>query len=455
MLLRPQSRQPFPSLCSAACCQVRIPQTSVHAAHGWPACVPPQQRTTPSDLLLLLLLLLCALLNDPPGQGSGITAAGERMALNIFEPRYRLMVRRCMEGDHCFGVATVGRNQVLSDIACQAEIMECHPLPDGCASDLSAPRYPLGPCDAIWHTLPEGPTTSGCAGASTWRSWAGSASMWRRPGSRTAIAWPAHASCQTSPSRSALQMACRWCSCAPRSRGCLSSGSSASGMPQPVCITAAILLASAASLADRLSCWAGLTPELALTLTQHPRRAAAMTAHSGAHVMEMLARAGPKPAMHADGISHAEALSFWVASLLPTSTAQRLSFARMTSTAERLQACPCVQACSPAAVHLYLPSICRLTLSGAAGRAEHHAAGWRLSVPPYVALVLEGSAAARDPLDIFFGVLRPSPASLDCLLQLVGRHVPSPVSSSSSSSSRPQLKNQVLQYSAALLLQLR
>ncbi|KAL4442724.1 hypothetical protein ABPG77_006718 [Micractinium sp. CCAP 211/92] len=56
---------------------------------------------------------------------------GERMALNIFEPRYRLMVRRCMEGNRAFGMATVNRQHRLSEVACEAEITECQPLPDG------------------------------------------------------------------------------------------------------------------------------------------------------------------------------------------------------------------------------------------------------------------------------------------------------------------------------------
>lgn len=56
---------------------------------------------------------------------------GERMALNIFEPRYRLMVRRCMEGNRAFGMATVNRQHQLSEVACEAEITECQPLPDG------------------------------------------------------------------------------------------------------------------------------------------------------------------------------------------------------------------------------------------------------------------------------------------------------------------------------------
>lgn len=38
------------------------------------------------------------------------------MALNIFEPRYRLMVRRCMEGNRSFGMATVNRQHQLSEV---------------------------------------------------------------------------------------------------------------------------------------------------------------------------------------------------------------------------------------------------------------------------------------------------------------------------------------------------
>ena len=42
---------------------------------------------------------------------------GERMALNIFEPRYRLMVRRVMEGSRRFGMAAVDRDHELCDVS--------------------------------------------------------------------------------------------------------------------------------------------------------------------------------------------------------------------------------------------------------------------------------------------------------------------------------------------------
>jgi Lon protease-like protein len=53
------------------------------------------------------------------------------MALNIFEPRYRLMVRRCMEGSRRLGMAVVTGNDGLHEVATECEIVECQPLPDG------------------------------------------------------------------------------------------------------------------------------------------------------------------------------------------------------------------------------------------------------------------------------------------------------------------------------------
>lgn len=56
----------------------------------------------------------------------------EKLPLNIFEPRYRLMVRRIMEGNHRMGMvildSTTGH---VADSACEVEITECEPLPDG------------------------------------------------------------------------------------------------------------------------------------------------------------------------------------------------------------------------------------------------------------------------------------------------------------------------------------
>ncbi|CAG9462004.1 unnamed protein product [Pedinophyceae sp. YPF-701] len=53
------------------------------------------------------------------------------MSLNIFEPRYRLLVRRVMEGNRRLGMACVTRSHELVPIVCEAEITSCSPQPDG------------------------------------------------------------------------------------------------------------------------------------------------------------------------------------------------------------------------------------------------------------------------------------------------------------------------------------
>lgn len=56
----------------------------------------------------------------------------EKICLNIFEPRYRLMVRRIMEGDHRMGMVGIDpETRSIADVACEVEITECEPLPDG------------------------------------------------------------------------------------------------------------------------------------------------------------------------------------------------------------------------------------------------------------------------------------------------------------------------------------
>lgn len=57
---------------------------------------------------------------------------GEHMALQIFEPRYRLMVRRCMQGNRRFGMAVRLRgSDDVEPVATEVEITECRPMPDG------------------------------------------------------------------------------------------------------------------------------------------------------------------------------------------------------------------------------------------------------------------------------------------------------------------------------------
>ena len=44
------------------------------------------------------------------------TPTGEKMALNVFEPRYRLMIRRAMEGNRRFGMAQGSRGRDLDEV---------------------------------------------------------------------------------------------------------------------------------------------------------------------------------------------------------------------------------------------------------------------------------------------------------------------------------------------------
>ncbi|MCS6815947.1 MAG: LON peptidase substrate-binding domain-containing protein [Blastocatellia bacterium] len=67
-----------------------------------------------------------------------------RLPLHIFEPRYQLMLRHCLEGDRLFGLsyhsdAEVGRLVVpdLESIGCAAHILHVQPLMDGRANILT------------------------------------------------------------------------------------------------------------------------------------------------------------------------------------------------------------------------------------------------------------------------------------------------------------------------------
>ncbi|KAJ8753287.1 hypothetical protein K2173_019686 [Erythroxylum novogranatense] len=56
----------------------------------------------------------------------------QKFPLHIFEPRYRLMVRRIMEGNHRMGMVVIDSSTgSIADFACEVEITECEPLPDG------------------------------------------------------------------------------------------------------------------------------------------------------------------------------------------------------------------------------------------------------------------------------------------------------------------------------------
>jgi len=75
------------------------------------------------------------------------------LPLHIFEPRYRVMLRHCLEGDRLFGLsyhsdAEVGRLVVpdLASVGCAARILHVQPLADGRANILTVGtnRYRIG-----------------------------------------------------------------------------------------------------------------------------------------------------------------------------------------------------------------------------------------------------------------------------------------------------------------------
>lgn len=55
---------------------------------------------------------------------------GESVSLNIFEPRYRLMVRRALEGSRRIGMAQAS-SAGLDPVLCESEIIDCQPQADG------------------------------------------------------------------------------------------------------------------------------------------------------------------------------------------------------------------------------------------------------------------------------------------------------------------------------------
>ncbi|KAL1541645.1 LON peptidase N-terminal domain and RING finger protein 1-like isoform X2 [Salvia divinorum] len=56
----------------------------------------------------------------------------QKLQLNIFEPRYRLMVRRIMEGNRRMGMVVIDSSTgSVVDYACEVEITDCEALPDG------------------------------------------------------------------------------------------------------------------------------------------------------------------------------------------------------------------------------------------------------------------------------------------------------------------------------------
>ncbi len=55
----------------------------------------------------------------------------QKLDLHIFEPRYRLMIRRCMSGSRSFGLVPCGPDGQMAKYGCLARIQSFEMLADG------------------------------------------------------------------------------------------------------------------------------------------------------------------------------------------------------------------------------------------------------------------------------------------------------------------------------------
>lgn len=68
---------------------------------------------------------------------STVLFPGAPLPLHVFEPRYQVMLRRCLEGDRQFGVVLIARGSEVGggesrlDVGTVARIQEARSLPDG------------------------------------------------------------------------------------------------------------------------------------------------------------------------------------------------------------------------------------------------------------------------------------------------------------------------------------
>ena len=112
LLLRFFPRQTEERRCEEAAMAARLRGAGVGGA------VSPQAAPGVSTALLPLFVM-------------DVVLPHQRMSLNVFEPRYRLMVRRCMSGTRLFVMVGVDRERRLLEWATEVEIRECEALPDG------------------------------------------------------------------------------------------------------------------------------------------------------------------------------------------------------------------------------------------------------------------------------------------------------------------------------------
>ncbi|RMZ55066.1 hypothetical protein APUTEX25_005692 [Auxenochlorella protothecoides] len=145
--------RPVTTPCGHSFCQACLPRCLDHTSRC-PTCRTPMNATHAPAISITLQSLLercfakelaerareeqeerVALESRMPLFVMSYLLPGEHLSLNIFEPRYRLMVRRCMQGSRRFAMTSrrhPGRaSDELCSAACEVEITECVAQPDG------------------------------------------------------------------------------------------------------------------------------------------------------------------------------------------------------------------------------------------------------------------------------------------------------------------------------------
>ena len=279
---------------------------------------------------------------------------GQLMALNIFEPRYRLMVRRCLDGSRKFGMAGLGPAEPVepgsattTHIGTEVEILESRQLHDG--------RYNLQVIArrrfivlSEWHVdgyrccrvqfyadgapLPQPPTSQPQPAAAPGLAAAAAAAA-------ATVARAQHVPAGSSTSGTSLAE-----QSAPSAEPYRSAGSEEPLAKRPRVAAGAPLAPAAGASASGASADAASCIELAecmglaQSLTkQWLGRGKALSAHSANLAVlfrQLLARAGQVPSA-----SDTELYSFWICNVLPASTSDKRTFLRQTSTANRLKCC--------------------------------------------------------------------------------------------------------------------
>ncbi|XP_038124127.1 LON peptidase N-terminal domain and RING finger protein 1 [Cyprinodon tularosa] len=130
--------EPVTTPCGHTFCKNCIERSLDHNVRC-PLCKQPLQEVNSrqtgdfmSRFLISVSCLSCSLTRDIPIFVCTVAFPGVPCPLHIFEPRYRLMMRRCMEtGTKKFGMCSYEHGKGFADYGCMLEILDMERLPDG------------------------------------------------------------------------------------------------------------------------------------------------------------------------------------------------------------------------------------------------------------------------------------------------------------------------------------